>query len=672
LPFVTGSIEHVCYTWNQGGESDGLDLQRLDEPLIGLCFLKIDPYLVHESGASAEITFANHLRERIPKAQVLGALGWFEIVVLLSAKSIGAVLKMYSHDLPALLIAGKLEGQPHTFAEKTVSMLGHSLDVSDPALGDSRPSVDLYDDDLKEDELSVRVALSCRPSAMTILAEAVKEYSGSEDLNLRLGTRDMEFQLNLEGITTLNALLTKLDNLRARYGASLLKTYTDLQYQRHLPQGESPLATTAERPAERPLYRMIPIDSKEAYQLMRLDGEGEAVCRLIYRYNNLIGNSLVADAYLDLLRPFEFLRRYATLATEQPTRSNTERHAIADAVSLLSDAMAQRGEGVYTGIEEAPFVSGPTGISMQRALKGMEAIVHSMLRRQNKNWRGCVVLGVTRFEHVQDLVIVPSNASLNAGRHWGIAHETMHVLQTLDHKRLSARQVFPEHAAPRIRAQNTPEWQHFVEMSADVLTFALTCPLDVEDYLRLFWDILTREVLEPDVDEQVRSYLFRSFSVVAYSDRENGIGFGRSAFDPEFFTDRLVRPFEGLAACGPIGRLLVPDARGEIPLRLLAMEFISKVGPWIHYLLDVVESLAGDRKRGSVRAICGPVVDDLREGRFVTAERLGEHADAVSWLLAAEKEPHSDGTTIAWILSLWNLYHVLGLGVGYGEGAPSN
>ena len=56
IPGITASTEYVCYTWKPLGRRSKpvFSIQQLAGPLLGLCFLKINPIVVENLGLNAE------------------------------------------------------------------------------------------------------------------------------------------------------------------------------------------------------------------------------------------------------------------------------------------------------------------------------------------------------------------------------------------------------------------------------------------------------------------------------------------------------------------------------------------------------------------------------------------------------------------------------------------
>ena len=147
IPGVTGSTEYLCYNWvrTSGKSKPMFSIKHLSKPLVGLCFLKINPVLSERLGLEAELQFADCISKTdlrfggtISKmdrsVQMLGTMGWSEIVLVISDSSLAGILHRIGDIIPSLGM-WQADGQPEVFAEKTFTMIGHDLDVSDPKRG---------------------------------------------------------------------------------------------------------------------------------------------------------------------------------------------------------------------------------------------------------------------------------------------------------------------------------------------------------------------------------------------------------------------------------------------------------------------------------------------------------------------------------------------------------
>jgi len=678
LPYVTGSLEHVCYRWdlNQSGSLNTFNIKRLTDPLLGLCFLKINPRLVEAKGLQPEVTFARFLLHEMPAAQFLGTLGWFEAVVLLSARSLGTILRTITNDLANLIYShGK------AFAVKTLSMLGHDLDLSDPRRRRPRFTVPLFDKVyLKKGELSVQFSFSCKPNSTSELAKKIEIYLGGEPgepkvkANIRLGARDVDFEVpqeTLSRIRSLRGLVTLLDRFRAQNADALFKTYTDLHCHCKWPV---PSGADKGRDQSRREYLMLSMTRPEAEALVSHGPEGAAVVSMVYRYNNLVGNSLISDAYRDIAG---YVRVIRLLAANRARLSTFERHRIVDRLAIVERAVAQRSEGVYTGLEETPFTPGPSGISMQRVLLGFEAFVSSIIARFGRKWDGCITFGLPRFEHNEEAIIVPVAEALTLRRHWGITHEVMHALQSIMPDILSSKRIVPRSRSDAAVVgrwdHGTDGWKLLYEIMADVLDFALTCPLDIDEYLDVVWAYLADEVLEHVGRDQLRSYLLRSFAVISYKEAGVAEGLDASTIGPKA-VERVIRAhLEQLRKYPRVRSMSERNVRGVSHLELVVLEFLAEIVPLLPFICRAVgECVRRVGKRHGDRERAGVVASRLARGEIVAEKDLLEVADYVAWLSGSRAQNgkragsaggHSEQAVMAWVLSLWHGYHVYARGV---------
>jgi hypothetical protein len=660
FPHVIGALEHVCYKWVGSDIRPAEKDERPSPPLLGLCFLKINPRIVQRSGIAPEVAFARHLSERMPSARVLGSLGWFELVVMLSEQSLGRILKTISDELPNIIYSYQ-EQDHEVFADKTLSMVGHSLNLSDTQASRAEPAPLLFDGPLKKKQLTVQFAFSCRPGAMAGLIEAARRQFGLEErrgqsrkINVRLGARDVDFLVPLREKETLRELIQSLDAFRKQNSEGLLKTYTDLQYQGgnswsgHTGKGGRGGARASQPP-------IVGVSRFEAKQMVSLGGEGGALVSTIYRFNNLIENGLISDAYRDLVG---FVQHTKELVAGKRNLTTYSRHLLVDRLAVLEQAIGQRSEGVYTGLEETPSVPGPSGTSMQRVLSALEVYVGSMLRRVGQNWGGCVVFGLPRFEHREEAIVVPAMEAVCSWRHWGIAHEAMHVLQFMQPETFSSQRMFPEksgRALERFKQRGSAYREWYIEIVADVLVYALTCPLTVEEYLDVIWPYLLGEVFERVYLGQVRSYLLRSFAVICYAEASLEAVRNGAVADLGLVEEAIRKHLGRLRRNRELAPMFRTDERGEKPIELVLLDFKASIAPALRYIFPVVCECAKQAGAvGSRRKEAMQIIRRLEQGEIVRERELLSFADAVAWLWGAKKSRPSDRAALAWILSLWD------------------
>ena len=139
---LTGSTEHVCYSWLRNADQSvgSFDIDRISQPLLGLCFLKINPLLTQRHGLEAEIEAAAHVATQDSNVQVLGTLGWTEMILLIPDKSLLKILERIKSYFTKLRVVSHGGETVEAFSEKTLTMIGHVLGISDPAARE-RPQV---------------------------------------------------------------------------------------------------------------------------------------------------------------------------------------------------------------------------------------------------------------------------------------------------------------------------------------------------------------------------------------------------------------------------------------------------------------------------------------------------------------------------------------------------
>ncbi|MCF8083472.1 MAG: hypothetical protein K9M96_10275 [Deltaproteobacteria bacterium] len=673
IPFITASSEYVCYKWeDRKTKSATFGIGEILNPILGLCFVKINPTIVQSSGLGPEVAFVEYLRNKLSKIHMVGSLGWFEVILLLSESSLSSILNIIGEELPRLIYRYETPEQQGStsffFAEKTLSLIGHELDVSDPKIKTNRSTVPLPKSNSSGGVLSINFSLSCKPRAMgTIESEAIKHFGlrGEEKhINFRFGPRDLEFAVPLDKIKTLNELIQKLDKFRLSNMDTLIKTYTDIQYNYN---EHDWWIDASEHSNDVKGYLILEISEEEARNLVSLGPEGAAVASSIYKYNNLVGNDIVTDAFVDILRFIEVTRKLASTAKNGLTVA--QRRQIIRRLRDTKDAIAQRSQGVYVGIEEAPFATSSSGIGIVRILKALDCFVTVILNRLQKKWNGFVLCGdFSRFEHRDDLIVVPTDAALDVQRYWAITHETMHVLQHISPNELSAREIFPSNKGPavsRYAEVGTSFWYIVHEICAEVLDYSVCCQLDLKEYLTTIWTYLIDRIFEHHDKEQLRSYLFRSFAVICYDQLVSSHGVDRALLNPTSVKSTICGKLDYFRAYDVLRPLFEQDERGEVEFEIIVKEFIADILPALPDLFERIEEIVpvarSGAKKQSKKVLAG-YIRRLKGGRILMENEL-HNPEVLAWLMGRTTIDNlPDKGTIAWILSLWNMYHVQRLG----------
>ena len=655
---ITASTEYVCYKWQGSGRraKPTFQLGKLSQPLVGLCFLKINPLLTQKHGLVPETGLARFIRTREPSVQMLGTMGWSEIVLVISDKSLAGILRRIGKKYPSLIF--QLAGAKHeAFAEKTLTMLGHDLDVSDPNA--KKPKKVSIGGELRNGDLEVHFSASCTPRAMaSIEAYAQKRFKIEKSdarVTFRLGVRDLDFTVPLDDIGTLNDLLARLDEFRLDNANALIRTHTELQYR--VRDTDWPLAKL--KPDLRRIL-LLRLSASEARKLVALGSAGASVATAIYHFNNLIENRLLLDAFSDMTRAVINLKQSA-LKLKSPL-SVAARSILETRLQHLQQAISQRYQGAYLGVEESPWGASfgiqPAGMGIQRILKALELYSTELLLRLGKRWGGFALVGRYRgptMEHSEDILLVPPGDALDARKHWAMSHEIMHILQHLAPEQFSLASLKATNDEETLSEFEVPG-KLLLESMTDIMEFRLSCTLPVQDYLRIVWHYLADGLFELTSRHQLASYVIRSFAV--YCDHVFG-GSGRPGtverVEKLFFNDFIKR----LEKFGiDISPLRGTDERGQQQLQLTLNAFWDNVYPYLPSIRQRIDALIADRKihlpdKTRVRR----AIRRLKRGEIVAPQDL-RHPDAIAWSLVADHTPKAPSETIAWLLSLWHYYQV--------------
>jgi hypothetical protein len=666
IPYITGSTEYVCNKWintfKQGGATFGLS--QLADPLLAMCFLKINPELTQQYGLMPELSFAGYARQKLPSVQMLSTFGWAEVVLLISAKSLVQILDAIGTHLPRLIFGYRtIPRSTKSFVEKTLTIIGHTLDISDPPRRvASRVTVPIRAPDI--DDLTITFSVACKPRAAGKLDRSAKKYFEIASTKSRLGARDMEFDVPLKGMATLNELLQRLDGFRKENRGALIRTHTVFKYRKNLAR-----KLRGKLPHRRKFNIVLSPD--DAAKLTKLGAEGAAVATAIYQFNNLVQNEISADVYLDLLRFLIALKietlHQAELVVQGNKLTPTFLRVIATKLSQLEIALAQRSQSVYAGLEENPFGVYPSGVGLQRVIKALDAYALGIISRLARRWNGFVRFGhrASRMEHFADILIVPMDVSVSASRQWTFTHETMHVLQAIDPTTFSLKKVCRSDRLGNEYPDTELEpgsygWLVLLESMADVLDFALCCSLPLDGYLATVWKFLGGEIFTQQADSQWRMYLWRSFAVIAYDHYCRSGRRPSELFKRDQMLSLLKKHTRKFSKWTDLSALTKTDQRGQELLTLIYDRFLNDFLFYLPAMFRMVDSVTSGavpfaKKRTSA------AIRRLQHGRILGQSEI-QNADEIAWKMAGQHSVCGTRMDVAWLLSLWHHYQTAGLG----------
>jgi hypothetical protein len=672
LPSVTGSIEYVCNKWaSPTGKTkrQSFSLAALSKPLVAVCFLKINPELTQRLGLLPELTFASYIKRHLPSVQLLSTLGWAEVVLLISENSLDGILDAIGTHIPRLIFqyaGSRPSAWSRSFAEKTLTMIGHSLDVSTHTR-ERRKKIIVPIGRKLDKALRISFSVACRPRSTAALERSAVRYFGDCEARSRLGARDLEFEVPVQGTDTLNTLLEKIDGFTRDNSQLLIRAHTAFKYRKQRIPGQSSL--NVGRPRRRLSVRLT---QPQARQLFKAGPEATSIATAIYQFNNLIQNDVSFDVYLDLSRSIialrnEMLQRVSN--SSHPPRLDTAfLRATANKLSHLELALVQRSQSVYAGIEENPFGVYPTGIGLQRVVKALEAYATTVLSRYQLPWDGFVRFGhlSSRMEHFTDILIVPMDVSVYARRHWTFTHEVMHVLQTIAPNTLSTSSLVRLDARGKDLPSSgyepgTEGWYVLLESMMDVLDFALCCPLSLDGYLQTVWQFLEAEIFSQQARSQWSVYLWRSFAVILYAHYGHSKDMERRLFDRNGMLSLLEKYTKKVGRWANLGALHKKNERGERDVTLICEQFVNEFVFYLPSMFQKVNSLATTSINASKRIGYKGAIRRLKAGQILRPGDLG-NIDRLAWHIAVEGN-NTPRFNLAWLLSLWHYYQTSNLGL---------
>lgn len=634
LPSVIGSSEHVCYC----NQDSGLPPLAEVGPLVGLSFVKLNQNYIVKEGLPGTYLAMSAIRTKCQCAH-MGSIGWADFVSLIH----GADLSQVLDDLFSLVKDGKqqihcdkrLYDVPEVVV-KTVSFLAY-----DPTW---LPSADTP---LADSDFMCDIGLACPPFAMTELAASLVELFG-DGVSMSLGARDLVSRIRLSSSKGLGESLAKYEAYLDEHAGQLFDSR--LRILRAPPVGER---------SKKPFrwgQNLLELRADEATEICLTGSEGRALVRALYLYNNMLGDPLLYAVLSDLMRFALRLRQLGMMLIGSRPQRLSMRRAMATTLHYMQQAIAQRTQGAFGALEEkasdVSFGSVAVGYPIQKVIKGLEYIPRSCLSGMQKEWSGFVLVGRQRspiMEHFLDIILMPFHDALSATRHWAILHEVMHVYQHMSSDAVDAKaNSFWDEGMGHICR---PEADLVSEAYADVMTYFLTCPLELEEYFPIVWRYLISELYEEETGQwQIHSYLLRNMSVMMVRDYLAGKIDMQSAKSDAALTS----VFNDL--CGILSSVDVRLAQA-IENRDLRAEVMEGARVFICPRLAFISSWI--KERGLLRA----EEDDLSRAREAVlmlqdGQVLGgdvmRRPELIAWFLAREKEDVD--VTLAWVLSLYSAY----------------
>ncbi len=644
IPFITGSREFLCYNWVMQNDRKrcGFEINKIDKPLLATCFFKIDPFL-NSIGTNFEIGFSKYLVEKTQNVQFLGTLGWSEYILFINHSNLNNLFEELENILKVVV---KYDvDHDHNIAEKTLSIIGYDVKLG---YDDSLPQINLSSVDDKN-EIQVNIKIACKPRCMEdVRNSAVDLFKVNKDeVGVLLGVNDLEFQIDKDKISSLNSLVSTLDKFREFNQTNLLRTYTDLQYKRKVGKFSKENQPRFYNPI------IVELTKGDIDQILKIEYIGGEIINTIYYFNNLIQNELLTETYEDLLRNVQQLKsRALTLSTKELTFSNKEE--LIEKIFYLQYALYERAQGVYVGIEEAPLGSVPFSAGNQRFLKALEVYPHIILKRLNLQWNGyCVVsYNSTKYQHSYEIIIVPTIAAKNPWMHWGLTHEIMHVLLFENHKVLDFNDAL----------QNQMSLDLLEEVVCDILDYIISCPLSINKYLNIVWSYIKGHLF--NYNNQIKSYLIRSFSVFVFND----IFLKNKNIDTYFNLNNIINKFD--IFIGIINEHIPPNVLdtyedNQATLRentIYSFDRIRDVIISLHNKLNEMDVQINLSKNPKIIKTLIKSLKRLKDGFIIEPEYI-QYADLIAWLIRDQgQDSIGQIGTLAYILSLWNYYSVSNLG----------
>lgn len=655
IPEITGSSEHICYSWSHSNQEEknnfDFKLSELTGNIVGLAFVKINPELSRNFGNVSERTFFNYYLSEMPNYKLLGTLGTNEAVILTSGNSLNSILEGLIVHNSRLLYNYSLNRKSPFVVEKTSSIIGFRSHLSTK---NPKRSQKVGLSKAAKRNLKVTLSVSCKPQVMKRVANLIESTFKTQSDGFILGPRDLFFNISLDRYIHLNKFIFDLDKLKIEF-PKILRTKIELGY-KHIPNITSSEKLNAYK------SKVVALSVQETKSICKLGTIGETVSQLIYQYNNLSQNELLRDAYEDMLSPMIALK-YLSLGLAEESCSeqkSLQLKVISRRLSHLDIGLRQRGQSLFMGLDSGPFISFPSGEGMQKVLIALESMVKSTLASYDIAWNGFAQFSFiqSKLEHYADILLAPVDVVVSCKDYWAVCHETMHIFQNCHEDKFEPDSYSHYDSQGKkdsraIFSHGTEAYDTFHELVTDVLDYALCCPLDLETYSIVVWRYLERHLLIDDF-HQASNYLQRTFGVVAYEYLKNKANIFQVLSNPSELRDRLIGIAEVINTnCG--SRVLDKiDPANQSLIEVTLDRFLYFIVFSMPDLVTQVKELEPEfLKSAKHKRKLKTSIGKIQNGKILSIDEI-DYPASLFWALSQLDENYTAQSTLATISSMWN------------------
>ena len=533
---IVHSQNVLSFGWK--GITRPLTADFYDGPILAVSFLKFRDDLLKDRGVQFEYSVAAKLHETFGSSQevavnVLGSLGWSEMIVLIAGRDIEEVTRA------AFRIRAweQREGEPTFLSSITLPSVNYQYLMNDEGLITGPPSL--------AGKVLPNISVVCRPEAEAYVAKLAEEFFprsrfvvthtlGKTDIQISGTKADGDSESG--NLVDFADLVFKLQSFRARilqeapesvHSTSTIIGHPDAYPTSNHSEGGEAVASSGTRPASRggafSLESVVP--DRKAMQLIA-EGPPEMenqtlfaiLERLFFLFNAHARNPLLAGAFEDLLPFMRTLKENIEKVRVWPDEVGEEFRQLPSMMPTVIQAFSQRMSGTHSYLLEADdaFLTYPTGI--QRVLTAANAIPRTAVESAGLAWKGFVTMGqpnVSWARNHHGAINVPMESMLRP-RDWillyhEIGHEIGHITRLLD--RDEVRKFVNEELG--LSGLDSHESLNLVwEIFSDLFSFQFGFGADLDRYIGHVWTFLAKRL---NSAQDAREYFSRLLFVSCYA-----------------------------------------------------------------------------------------------------------------------------------------------------------
>lgn len=411
----SGLIEYVlhsevfdCFTWSTkdkgGSYIESFRFDQLNQPLLGITYLKVNPVFFKNYGAVVDVAMAKALNAN--NIMALGSFGCVDAILLACDSSIEGLSKKIAENKE---LGITVEGEIYRLASETVSIFTINFDLCDNMLEhDSNGTNEFMLDNDPMSEVQARLVVSYRPGCTKNINQQLSRIFKAKPVH---SLERSEVVLNIRNLKWTDFLQQLLRFRRDNEGEINHTTV-------NLVSKKSPFSELKDFYCDTGTSSIIQID--DYIGKIEHDDFGRNLLSTFYLINHQSQNPTIRESFDGLKR---FIKKILNTYLECLKRDDLVR-----LTDLVRVAAIQRisGSDIFKKENLVKLFDYKGGI--QKVLSAVEVVPATMLGPFGVNWEGFVVIGsAPDYRHDMDVVNIPSKAWLDPSLWWGVFHETGHL-----------------------------------------------------------------------------------------------------------------------------------------------------------------------------------------------------------------------------------------------------